>query len=132
MFDSKQGIKSYLVKLKGTLIWQIYLLEKVVIISIISSSCHLAFQHVTMPVFGSTKCTLALCVILTQSPLFNHIRVCFPIHLALSLQTLLNLICNVNCNAFSNSSSLSRFTTRTPYLLHENLSLFLSIVMFYQ
>ena len=90
MFDGRQGLELYLSNL-GALIWQLYLLEKVEIISTIRcSSWCLVFQHVTLPMYCGTKCTLELCVILTQSPTFDHIRVCFPIHSALSLHTFLS------------------------------------------
>ena len=50
VFDGKHGVKAYLRKLKGVLMWEFSLLEQVEILSSMEcSSCLLAIQHVPLP-----------------------------------------------------------------------------------
>ena len=50
VFDGRHGVKAYLRKLKGVLMWQFALLEHVEILSALEcSSCLLAIQHVPLP-----------------------------------------------------------------------------------
>ena len=50
VFDDRHGVKAYVRKLKGVLMWQFSLLEQVKILSFVEcSSCLLAIQHVPLP-----------------------------------------------------------------------------------
>ena len=50
VFDGRHGVKAYLRKLKGVLMWQFSLLEQVKILSLVEcSSCLLVIQHVPLP-----------------------------------------------------------------------------------
>ena len=50
VFDGRHGVKAYLRKLKGVLMWQFSLLEQVEILSSVECSfCLLAIQHVPLP-----------------------------------------------------------------------------------
>ena len=50
VFDGRNGVKAYLRKLNGVLMWQFSLLEQVEILSSVECSCCLlAIQHVPLP-----------------------------------------------------------------------------------